>query len=73
MSRLTVHVRLLRGGERLPSLYPSAPPLQLVCVSLAGQLYHRAGPVHPGWGLCFLLLGLEEAERHPRLPALLLF
>lgn len=68
-----MHVCLLRGRERLPSLYLSSPYLQHVCVSLAGQLYHGLGPVHPGWGLCFLLLGPEEAKRHPRLPALHLF
>lgn len=68
-----MHVCLLWGGECLPSLYLSSPSLQLVCVSLAGQLYHGTGPVHPGWGICLLLLGPKETEWHPRLPALLLF
>lgn len=68
-----MHVCLLRWRERVPPLHLGSPSVQPVRVPLAGQLHHRAGPVHPGWGFCLLLLGPEEAKRHPCLPALLLF
>lgn len=72
VSRLSVHVRLLWRREYIPPLHPGTSSLQPVCVPLVGQLHHRPGAVHPGWGLRVLLLGPEEAWRHPALSTLLL-
>lgn len=72
LPRVTVYVRLLRWGECVPPLHLSPPSLQSFCVPLAGQLHPGPGPVHPGWGLHLLLLGPEEAQRHPSLPTVLL-
>ena len=35
---------------------------------LADELCHRAGSDDAGWGLCLLLLGLQQEQGHPRLP-----
>lgn len=72
VSWLSVHVRLLWRWEYIPPLHPGTSSLQPVCVPLVGQLHHRPGAVHPGWGLRVLLLGPEEAWRHPALSTLLL-
>lgn len=72
VSWLSVHVRLLWRREYIPPLHPGTSSLQPVCVPLVGQLHHRPGAVHPGWGLRVLLLGPEEAWRHPALSTLLL-
>ncbi|KAI1889387.1 hypothetical protein AGOR_G00179240 [Albula goreensis] len=59
-------------GESVPPLHLHPAAVQPAGLPLAGQLHHRPGPVHPGRGLCLLLLGPEEASRHPAMAALLL-
>lgn len=66
VGKLHLHPVQQRGAVPAEPLQPA--DLQHPGLPVVRQLRHRAGPVHPGRGLRLVLLGLQQAVRHPHVP-----